>query len=149
MFEPRIVESERPPCDGAGAQRGTSVAELELEADAAYESVRSLHLETEEARWWLGRIQQQRRDLELIAQHPLLARFAHHVQERVGDFAVLAAERAEGMGWADATCLPKVRALELDTARHAQFLRAMLIEAEARWTVLDAGLTLARARVET
>lgn len=144
MVPPQHAETSFDPCSDLARDGVTSTADLEREADAAYESARAFHLESQEARWWLGRILQHRRDLELLAQYPLLARFTQGVHERVNDFAVLAAEREGGTDWSAVSSLPRVRALEMETAREAQHLHAMQVDSEARWASLDAQLERAR-----
>jgi hypothetical protein len=93
----------------------------------------------------LQRIIRHRRDLEFLAGHPIQARFARSVHERVRAFG--AAMRSTGLDceWGSIASLGVVCRLETETAERAVRLRSLLMDAEARWEALHDRLVETRA----
>lgn len=122
-----------------------AIADLEPEAVAAYEEVGELHTAAWEEQTLLQRIIRHRRDLEFLEGHPIQARFARSVHERVRAFG--AAMRSTGLDceWNSIASLGVVCRLETETAERAVRLRGLLMDAEARWEALHDRLTETRA----
>jgi hypothetical protein len=125
-----------------------AIATLESEADAAYEEVWELHAEVWVERIRLQRIIRHRQDLKFLEQHPLQARFARAVQERIRVFAKSMAECRPDFDWSNAWSLEAVGRLETETAGRAMCLRELLMAAELRWEALHDKLDEARTRAD-
>lgn len=123
----------------------SAIANLEWEADAAYEEAWELHAEAWVERIRLQRIIRHRQDLTFLEQHPVQARFARGVHERILAFGKSIAEWRPDFDSRDASSLEAVCRLESETAGKAMRLRELLMAAELRWEALHDKLDEARA----
>jgi hypothetical protein len=128
----------------AAAER--EIARLERESDSIYEEVRVLHTQAWEEHSWLDRITRHRGNLEFLADHPLRARFAGNLHERISRFEKYMAEKGEGGDWGGVDCLDRLRQLEATTTENAKRLRSLLIAAEAHWEAVNNKLSDARCK---